>query len=253
MRSIIKSAAIAGALIAAVTPANAFAQATTPSNMLIYGTITSSGSSGPAIAAGYTVDLVSISANQIVATGTVQDSTGVYSISASLAQATNGTLMTLELTANGSVYQLLNSGTPTSFAYQGNFPFPTSLGKNVTVGALISSPPSTATTTTTTTSTSTTATTGTTGATTTTGTASTTTGSAICPTTLPQCDANGDGVFNQADVDFVKHALGQHNPSVSADVNGDGVVNTRDLLDEMRALSTWQRDQILGTTGGSTN
>ncbi len=245
---------IAGALVAAVAPADAFAQTTVPSNMLIYGTVTSSGSSGPTIAAGYTVDLVNISANQIVATGTVQDSTGVYSISASLAQATNGTLMTLELTANGSVYQLLDSGTPTSFAYQGNFPFPTSLGKNVTIGTLISSPPSSSTTTTTTTSTSTSATTGTaTGGTTTTGTASTTTGSAICPTTLPQCDANGDGVFNQADIDFVKHALGQHNPSVGADVNGDGVVNTRDLLDEMRALSTWQRDQILGTTGGSTN
>jgi len=90
--------------------------------------------------------------------------------------------------------------------------------------------------------------TGTSSSTTGTSTTATTTPVAVCPTALPKCDANGDGVFDHGDIDFIRKALTQRVPPASADVNGDGVVDTKDLLDALRALSQMQRQQVMGVT-----
>lgn len=75
--------------------------------------------------------------------------------------------------------------------------------------------------------------------------------SGVCPSGLSNCDLNGDSVFDEKDVAFVRHALADYAPSSKADVNGDGVVDSNDVIAIMRALNEWQKARIMGGTGNS--
>jgi len=200
----------------------------TPSTLVVAGrimAIAAPGSSGgPQVLPGQIVNAVHAKTGAVIGSGKVADPTGAYSITMNQPASFNGTEMGLQIVINGTSYPLFENGKPARLPYsaRGSL-FPTIIAKNLTVstsdGAHDAKPTATK--------------------------APAPTAIAkpnsVCPAELPRCDVNGDGVFDERDIEFIKQALKQRPPDMRADVNGDGVVNTRDLIDAMRALTAWQR------------
>jgi len=196
------------AALAAVAPARAQVPEI-PSTLDIAGIILGSNTTAPLLQQpGATV----IAVDQ--ATGGVEGSApldvrGRFSITMSKPRAFNGTLLTLQLSVNGTALQLLEGNAPVAIPYTGTFPFPTIITKSLTLDMVIPSGPA----------------------------ATGSTSASVCPSWLAKCDVFGSGVVDERDVDFIKQQLGTRNPDMRADVDGNGVVNTLDLLQEMRAVA----------------
>ena len=185
------------------------------------------------IAVGDQVLVVNPTNNSTVGAGAVSTADGSYLVSMSVAQSLNGTSLTMEYSKSTAVYQLLANSTtqPLSFIFEGSFPFPATITENLTIGSVVTSTPvATGTTTPTTTPTTT---------------------AAVCPCGLPNCDVNGDGVFDEADISAIKSALISRNPNPKADVNADGVVNINDLLQALQALAGLQMNPGEGIVSGA--
>ncbi len=184
---------------------NANAQQQIPSSLQVVGTIIAGGGVTPA-----QNDIVQIvrpdRLNSVEGQGTVLANDGTFVVDMAKTQDFNGTQLTAIFKKGNSVYQLNNGTTPLVFPYSGTFPFPSRINFNLTIGTRISG------------------------------------GGTTPPTDDPGSDndaydVNGDGVFNQADIDVIKAQLGEPNPLAAADVNGDNLVNTRDAIDAIRALN----------------
>lgn len=187
------------------------------------------------IAVGDQVLVVNPTSNTTVGAGAISDGGGDYLISMSVAQSLNGTSLTLEYSQASKVYQLLanSSSQPINFIFEGSFPFPATITENLTIGSVVSTAPATVS-----------------------GTGSTTpttnpTTATVCPCGLPNCDVNGDGVFDEADISAIKNALISRNPNPKADVNADGVVNINDLLAALQALAGLQMNPGEGVVAGA--
>jgi hypothetical protein len=205
----------------------------TPSIANITGVITSATAS-IVVTTGDQVLVVNPTGNVTVGAGSVAAADGTYLVSMSAPDSLNGVSLTMEYVDKAGTFQLLHGTTPVSFLYEGSFPFPATITENLVIGSAVSKAASTGV-----------ASTGT-GTTTT----PTTTG-VVCPCGLPNCDVNGDGIFDEADIRAIQDALISRNPNPRADVNGDGVVNIMDLLDALRALAQLQMNPGEGIVAGS--
>lgn len=199
-----------------------------PSNLQIVGQI-SVGVTGITLAIGDEVLVVNVGSGDTEGAGTVLDLNGTYFVDMSKTTDFNGTQLTLRLRTGGDVFQL-DFGSDDTFSYFGAFPFPARTVINPAIGNLISGggggddgagddgagdedgPPI----------------------------AGPVTGVGGAPaeagTPDARFDVNGDGVFNQADIDLIKTAITSGNPDPAADVNGDGIINTRDAVTAIRRL-----------------
>lgn len=202
---------VAGALMAAwVLPAQA-QTVSTPSNLRVAGTIKSSAT--VTVASGNSVYAVVKSSGVSAGTGSVLSSDGTYLIDMSKEQSFNGTALLLRITVEGKTYKLMETAsTEAEFTYNGGFPFPATVAKDLTIGVQTSSSGS-----------------GGSG-----GGGSSGGGSGDCAGTV-KFDANKDGVSNQGDIDYIKSQLGAKNPVASADINGDGRVTTIDAIMAIKA------------------
>jgi hypothetical protein len=178
--------------------------------------------------------VVNPTGNVTVGAGSVAAADGTYLVSMSAPDSLNGVSLTMEYVDKAGTFQLLSGTSPVSFLYEGSFPFPATITENLVIGSVVSNAASTGV-----------ASTGT--ATTTTP---TTTG-VVCPCGLPNCDVNGDGIFDETDIKAIQNALISRNPNPRADVNGDGVVNIQDLLQALQALATMQMNPGEGIVSGS--
>ena len=216
--------------------------ATTPAFLQITGSITSI-TGIPQIRQTDEVQVIRVEDNEIIATGSIISGSGGYFISMSEDEAFNGTELTLNLSSGSQIYQL-SFGTTNSFDYQGSFPFPTRLTINATVGSQSGGPvdPSdpddngdgdgdgtdgdgdgsdgdggTG------------------------GDGGDTGGGSNIA-----YDANSDGVFDQADIDFITEAIADGVFVSSADVypspGGDGRLNTRDAIAAIKELQRQSRN-----------
>jgi hypothetical protein len=176
--------------------------------------------------------VVNPTGNVTVGAGSVAAADGTYLVSMSVSASLNGTSLTMEYVNKAGTFQLLNGTTPVSFLYEGSFPFPATITENLVIGSAVSKAASTGV--------------ASTGTTTTTP---TTTG-VVCPCGLPNCDVNGDGIFDEADIRAIQNALISRNPNPRADVNGDGVVNIQDLLQALQALAQMQMNPGEGIVSG---
>jgi hypothetical protein len=191
-----------------------------PSTLDVVGEIVVTGASAALITQpGALVLAVDQSSGQVAGSGPIADPAGHFIITMSKPREFNGTNLTMQLSVNGGVIQLLENNVPVAFPYNGTFPFPTVINKDLTLGVVGAQAPA----------------------------APTTPVANICPTWLPRCDVFQTGVVDDRDVEFIKQQLGTRNPDLRADVDGNGVVNTLDLLDEMRALAEIRRGSPLPT------
>lgn len=188
----------------------------TPSNLQVLGTITSSGADAPTIVSGNSVYAINKSSGATEGSGSVLDVTGTYLIDMSKESSFNGTTLTLRLSNGGKTYKLMEGTTETEFVFSGGFPFPAKVMKSVTVGDVVS---------------------GGSGGGGTGGGSTPVSGDGDCGGTDSSFDANGDGISNQADIDFIKSQLGAQNPTTAADINKDGRVTTADVIAAMRTTA----------------
>ena len=216
----LKSVFVVGfSFVLALYPQSSMAQTTVPSNLQVVGTITGANSVNPE-----TNDIVQVVRPTALGTvegqGTVLGSDGTYFIDMSKTQAFNGTVLTMLLKKGTRVYQLNSGSNPVQFPYSGTFPFPARLVQGVTIGTLLSG-----------------------------GSSGGGGGSGGGDGSQnDQFDVNGDGTFNQTDVNIIKSNLGKSRPDAAMDVNEDGVVNTRDVIDAIRALNSARNTRVRGTT-----
>ena len=202
-------AALAATLVASV-PARAQQIPEIPSTLDIAGLIVGSNATVSLIQQpGATVLAIDQATGEVEGSSPVADLRGRFSITMSKPRAFNGTILTLQLSVNGTALQLLEGNAPVAIPYTGTFPFPTIITKTLTLDVVSSTGPATG----------------------------NTTATSVCPTWLPKCDIFGTGVVDERDIDFIKEQLGTRNPDMRADVDGNGVVNTLDLLQEMRAVA----------------
>lgn len=193
-----------------------------PSNLQVVGTIAAGNSVTPAV--NDVVQVVLASNKSVRAQGTVLTSdNGTFFVDMSESQSFNGTQLTMLLKRSSGTYQLNNGSTPVTFAYSGTFPFPSRISFALTVGTLV------------------------TGGSTPGGDDNGGDGTAN-----ETYDVNGDGIFNQADIDAIKGALGQRNPDAKYDVNKDGVINTRDPIDAIRAFNSARTGQRMKSSTSTT-
>lgn len=196
-----------------LSPLPALAQTTVPSNLQVVGTITGANGVNPEVN-----DIVQAvrptSTGTVEGQGSVLASDGTYFIDISKTQDFNGTVLTLVLRKSTGVYQLNSGSSAVSFPYSGTFPFPARLSQNVTVGSKISGAG---------------------------GGGSNPGDDAGQNETF---DVNGDGSFNQTDIDLIKGSLGKSRPDAVMDVNSDGVVNTRDVIDAIKAYNTGRSTRV---------
>ncbi|TAH32246.1 MAG: hypothetical protein EYC62_09485 [Alphaproteobacteria bacterium] len=199
----------------------AFAQEV-PSNLQVVGTITGAGGVSPAVN-----DIILIvqptSLNRTEGQGSVIASDGTYFVDMAKTQSFNGTTLTALLKKGNATYQLTSNGSPVSFPYSGTFPFPSRFSLNPTIGTLISG-----------------------------GSGGNGGGDGGDGTVNETYDVNGDGVFNQADINAIKAELGSARPNADADVNGDGLVNTRDVINAIKALNSSSRLRSSTSSSSST-
>lgn len=209
---------LAAILMLAGISSNALAQ-TTPSNLQVLGTITSSGTDKPTLASGNSVYAVNKASGSTEGSGSIVDSTGAYLIDMSKEQSFNGTMLRLRLSNGGKTYKLMAGTEEAEFSYNGGFPFPGKQLMNVSVGDVVNSSG------------------GGSGG----GGAGASAGEGDCGGKDSSFDANGDGVSNQADIDFIKAQLGNSTPSTKADINKDGRVTTADVIQAMRTSASAMR------------
>jgi hypothetical protein len=190
----------------------------TPLELNIVGTITSN-TTGVTVAVGNQILVVDPTAKTTVGTGSVQAADGSFLVSMSQPATEAGVVLGMDIVIGTTTFQLLLDSTPFTFTFAGSFPFPSQITETLTVGSVVTTtitPPPTG------------------GGCGTTTPPPTTT--AACPCGLPNCDVNGDGIFNEADIRAIKDALVSRNPNPKADANGDGVVNIQDLIAALQAL-----------------
>jgi hypothetical protein len=240
-------------VVLGTVPMGAGAQET-PSNLQLLGTI-ASGDSGVAPSLNDEVRVVAADDRSLEGVGSVVDPGGTYFIELSKPSSFDGSVLALELaTAEGKF--ALEFGADSTFTYAGGFPFPSRRTINAVVGAPLDEadedtddeeptegddgtdggetggggtddgagddagdPPPTA------------------------GEPEPSPGRRVGD---PANDVNGDGIFNEADVDFVAANIRSSRPDARADVNGDGRVTTRDAIALIRQLSvTSQRGRVV--------
>ena len=207
-----------------------------PSNLQIVGQI-SSGASGITPVIGDEVRVVNVDSSATEAVGTILATDGTYFVEMSKFTDFNGTQLTLRLRTGGALFQLV-FGSDNTFSFFGAFPFPVRTTINATIGEQFSG--------------------GDGGGGDADGApiAGPAIGGAGAPaeagTPDARFDVNGDGLFNQADIDLIKQAISASNPNPAADVNGDGIINTRDAVTAIRRLLsvTDRAGRFIG--GGST-
>ena len=187
-------------ILLALAPSTAGAEEL-PSVLQVVGSITGRTPQGPA-RSGDHVEAVETATGAVVTDGEVIDNSGTYFVKLVKTKSYDGTLLTLRLKQDNAIHPLLDAdGHPVQFPFQGGFPFPEKLVKTVAL-----EPPSLVSTV------------------------------SPCPPSFANCDINGDGQFNNEDLEAVKAALGQSPALPAADVTGDGVVNTNDIIAIRRAL-----------------
>jgi hypothetical protein len=186
-----------------------------PSNLQIVGTI--SGSSDVSPEQGDRVLVVN--SGKTAASGSVQDGQGTYFVEMSKSQSFNGTTLTLRLRKSSGTYQL-EFGPDNQFTFSGGFPFPQRQTINPTIGAKVGGGS---------------------------GGGGGDGGSGgggqdgFSGDDVAQFDVNGDGVFNQDDIDLIKDAIVEGENPGAADVDGNGIVNTRDAISAIRAFTDRRR------------
>ena len=236
-------ARVLAVVVLGTVPMGAGAQET-PSNLQLLGTI-ATGDSGVAPSLNDEVRVVAADDRSLEGVGSVVDPGGTYFIELSKPSSFDGSVLALELaTAEGKF--ALEFGGDSTFTYAGGFPFPSRRTINPVVGAPLDEadeeteddepmegdgggtgdggddagdPPPTA------------------------GEPEPSPGRRVGD---PANDVNGDGIFNEADVDFVAANIRSSRPDARADVNGDGRVTTRDAIALIRQLSvTSQRGRVV--------
>lgn len=210
------------ALIAMATLSIAEAQEML-SNVQIVGTIERTGKA-PAFKVGDTIKVIEDNGGAIAATGSVLDSNGTFYVEMTKSAKYNGTPVHLEIVVQGEQLPLKEGKNAAKLVYKGGFPFPKRETKTLSYGdGVPTGKPAVATPT---------AAVG--------GPAAPANPAAasICPATLPKCDANGDGSFDQKDIDLVKAQLTAKPADLRADLNGDGVVNSADMVAGIRELNS---------------
>ena len=190
-----------------------------PSNLQIVGQI-SSGASGITPVINDEVRVINVNTGATEAAGTILANDGTYFVDMSKSTNFNGTQLTLRLRTGGNLFQL-DFGSDSTFSYTGSFPFPRRTTINPTIGQQLSS-----------------------------GGGGDDGGDAPVAGPTPgvdgapaeagtpdaRFDVNGDGLFNQTDINLIKAAITASNPDPAADVNGDGIINTRDAVTAIRRL-----------------
>lgn len=207
---------IAGALLGLTTLSTAQAQEML-SNLQIVGTIERAGQA-PAFKVGDTVQVIEDKGGAVAATGSIIDAHGTYFIEMTKPAAYNGTALHFAVVVQGETLPLKEGKGEAKLAYKGGFPFPKRETKALYYGD---------------------------GTPVAKGTAPVVAAAAPaaksggpCPATLPKCDANSDGVFDQKDIDVVKAQLTAKSADPRADLNGDGVVNSADMVTGVRELNS---------------
>lgn len=198
-------------LIAIATISGAQAQEML-ANLHIVGTVERTGKA-PAFKVGDVIKVVEDKGGAIAATGTILDAKGTFFVEMSKSAHYNGTPLHFDIVVQGEQFALKEGKAEAKMAYKGGFPFPKRETRQFYYGDGVPGAPVPQ------------------------AAMATGKGTAVCPSSLPKCDANGDGVFDQQDTDFVKAQLTAKNPDPRADLNGDGTVNSADLVAGVRELN----------------
>lgn len=201
-------AALALAVLPLLAIQPAWAQTEIPSNLQVIGTIAPGNSVLPELN-DFVLVVRTSNLGAVEGQGTVIANDGSFFVDMAKTQSFNGTQLTLLLKKASGTYQLNNGNTPLAFPFSGTFPFPSRITFNVAIGQKIGG-----------------------------GGGGGNNNGGGGGTENDTFDVNGDGVFNQADVDAIKSELGAARPSATMDVNSDGLVNTRDAIDAIRALNS---------------
>jgi hypothetical protein len=200
------------AVIFHLAPVGAMAQqaAEIPSTLDLAGQIVGAGAAAALVQhAGATVLVIDQSSGATVGSAPIADAQGHFVVTMSQSKSFNGTIITMQLSSGGAVYPLLEGDAPVSIPYNGSFPFPTIIRKQLSLANVESAANA----------------------------AAAPEDVPVCPTRLAKCDIFGTGIVDERDIDFIKQQLGSRNPDMRADVDGNGVVNALDLLSEMRAFA----------------
>jgi len=179
-----------------------------PANLQIVGTI-SSAPDGTAPANGD--EVLVVQDDETEGSGTVVDGAGTFFVEMSKDQSFNGTVLSLRLRTEEGTFQL-EFGPDNTFTFNGGFPFPARTTINPTIGAQIS------------------------GGGDDDEDEDDGDGDGGSEGEDLQFDVNGDGVFNQADVDRAKQHILDGTFDERADIDGNGIVNTRDAILTIQAL-----------------
>ena len=213
-----------------------------PSNLQIVGQV-ASGASDLTPVQGDEVRVVRPSSGQLEAAGTILDVKGTFFVDMSKSADFNGTQLTLFLKTNNQIRQL-QFGSDNTFSFSGTFPFPSRITINPTIGDVVAIA----------------------GNGDGNGNSGSSDGDGSSSKGLQNTkfDVNGDGVFNQADIDEIKDSITSSDPNPNADVNGDGIINTRDAIASIKSLRSGtnrrgelptvnQNQNTDGSNGGSSD
>jgi hypothetical protein len=210
-QSLFGSLAVMVIMGAAAIPA---AAQTVPSNLQIVGTISAS---DDGVAPEEGDEVLVVKGDSTEGSGTVIDSGGTYFVEMSKTQDYNGTSLSLRLRKSSGTYQL-EFGPDNQFTFNGGFPFPSRTTINPAIGAKLSGGGGD-------------------------GGGGGGGGSGGGGYSDSDYDVNGDGVFNQADIDLIKQAIVGGTNETAADVDGNGIVNTRDAIMAIRALTSYRHQR----------
>jgi hypothetical protein len=221
----VKATLFVAALIGNSLIGSALAQTAvdTPSNLQLVGQIAPS-ATVTSVPLGSTVLAINKAKGTTEGSGSTADANGTFLISMSKTSSFNGTELLIRVKISGVTYEVLSGGSPASVIYSGGFPFPATAQISGTVGDVVSG-----------------------------GGGGGGGGDGDgdgdgggdedCSNGNDRLDVNGDGVFNQADIDAIKEAFISGENTEAADVDGNGLVTSADAIIAIKAMVRAQHGQ----------
>jgi hypothetical protein len=212
----VKATLLFAALIGNILMGSVLAQTAveTPSNLQLVGQISPSATI-TSVPLGSTVLAINKTKGTTEGSGNTADANGTFLISMSKTSAFNGTELLIRVKISGVTYEVLSGGAQASVIYSGGFPFPATTQISGTVGDVVSGGG------------------GGGGGGDGDGDGG---GNEDCSNGNDRLDVNGDGIFNQADIDAIKEAFISGENTEKADVDGNGLVTSADAIIAIKAM-----------------